>query len=633
MSERYTRLFSLPENLYAVGAPAIIAAGALLKDNQTGNVLAQLKLRSISSKTIKAATVSIKPLDTAGLSLGNYVTYQYLDLQVDRDTDFGQKTAIPLTNPATRSFGVIVSEAIFTDNSIWHGDDQPWEALAEPKNIDFLGDKELTKQFRMEYGGDCKNLLLEQKDLWHCVCGAINHREEMNCHLCYKVHSELLTIDIDDLEKKKEERLAGERVQSEKAKARAQKEIEIAQKKTIRNCAIIGSVAAFVVAVILIGNVLKRHYEKLEAYKTAVALMEEGQYEKAITAFESMSGYKDSAQKAHDAANALVEKAYSVAVEQMNMGEYAKAIASFGALEGYKDSNEKAYDAAVALIQHGNFKEAISAFQSMDGYDKVVERVYDMAMMLMDDRQYKDAVAAFKAVDGYKDSTEHVRFCTMRYNEELLESAQPGDYVSWGTYEQDNNLSNGAENIAWLVLERTDEKLFIISKYALDSKPYSEKDDSASDYYVAWENCTLRKWLNEDFLNTAFSSDEQAKIETVTVSADKNPVYDQVSGNSTQDKIFLLSIPEVERYFTSESTRQCKQTSYAYAQSNYAGEENGNCVWWLRTPGNPGSFTFSPHLAAVIEDGGWAFAGINFSGKNIALTSAVRPALWLNLEK
>ena len=64
MSERYSRLFSLPENLYAEGAPVIIAAGALLKDNQTGNVLAQLKLQNICNQIIKAATVRIFPMDT-----------------------------------------------------------------------------------------------------------------------------------------------------------------------------------------------------------------------------------------------------------------------------------------------------------------------------------------------------------------------------------------------------------------------------------------------------------------------------------------------------------------------------------------------------------------------------------------
>ena len=32
MSERYSRLFKLQENLYAEGAPVVIAAGTLLKD-------------------------------------------------------------------------------------------------------------------------------------------------------------------------------------------------------------------------------------------------------------------------------------------------------------------------------------------------------------------------------------------------------------------------------------------------------------------------------------------------------------------------------------------------------------------------------------------------------------------------
>ena len=40
MSERYSKLYVLPENLYAEGSPVIIAAGALLKDNQTGRVVA-----------------------------------------------------------------------------------------------------------------------------------------------------------------------------------------------------------------------------------------------------------------------------------------------------------------------------------------------------------------------------------------------------------------------------------------------------------------------------------------------------------------------------------------------------------------------------------------------------------------
>ena len=64
MSERYTRLFSLPENLYAEGAPILITAGALLKDNQTGNVLAQLKFKNIEGKKVKAIKAQLTLLDT-----------------------------------------------------------------------------------------------------------------------------------------------------------------------------------------------------------------------------------------------------------------------------------------------------------------------------------------------------------------------------------------------------------------------------------------------------------------------------------------------------------------------------------------------------------------------------------------
>ena len=98
MSERYLKLFSLEENLYIPGSPVLIAAGALLKDTQTGRILGQLKLQSISDQSIKAATVALVPLDTVGNPLGEPVSYQYLDLKVTRDAYWGNQ------DPILRSF-------------------------------------------------------------------------------------------------------------------------------------------------------------------------------------------------------------------------------------------------------------------------------------------------------------------------------------------------------------------------------------------------------------------------------------------------------------------------------------------------------------------------------------------------
>lgn len=187
MSERYQNLFTLPENLYTAGAPVLIAAGALLKDNQTGKVLAQLKLKNINKKAIKAMTVKIKPFDTVGNSLGDEIEYLYLDLTAKRNAFFGQKTPIILPNATTRAFSVIVSEVIFGDNSIWLGTAEPWESLLAPAPlVQELKDKELAKQYRIKYGKDCKNLFKAEKDLWYCPCGALNHKEETTCHLCKK---------------------------------------------------------------------------------------------------------------------------------------------------------------------------------------------------------------------------------------------------------------------------------------------------------------------------------------------------------------------------------------------------------------------------------------------------------------
>ena len=110
MSERYTRLFSLPGNLYAEGAPVAVVAGALLKDKQTGKVLAQLKLKSLSAKEIRVAKVKVVPYDTVNKQLDGIIHHEYLDLHVSRDQEFGQKEAFVLSNISTRGFSVSVTE-------------------------------------------------------------------------------------------------------------------------------------------------------------------------------------------------------------------------------------------------------------------------------------------------------------------------------------------------------------------------------------------------------------------------------------------------------------------------------------------------------------------------------------------
>ena len=167
-----------------------------------------------------------------------------------------------------------------------------------------------------------------------------------------------------------------------------------------------------------------------------------------------------------------------------------------------------------------------------------------------------------------------------------------------------------------MVLAKEGTKILVISKEALDCKPYNT---SYTD--VTWETCTLRKWLNNDFINAAFSADERTMIPTVTVSADKNPDYSTNPGNATQDQVFLLSITEVNKYFSSDSARQCEPTDFAVANGAWE-SDSGNCWWWLRSPG------YDPPFAATVLK----YGDVYEHGYYVDIDYyAVRPALWIDL--
>lgn len=153
MSERYSRLFTLPENLYAVGSPVVIAAGTLLKDNQTGKIVAQLKLKSISNKPITAVKVELYLFDTAGNSIEGSVVHDYLDLDASRDAEFAQKAPVPIPNSKARSYKASVTEVVFMDRSVWNADGGNWESLREPSFLMFE-DYELRKQYEIKFGRD-----------------------------------------------------------------------------------------------------------------------------------------------------------------------------------------------------------------------------------------------------------------------------------------------------------------------------------------------------------------------------------------------------------------------------------------------------------------------------------------------
>lgn len=350
--------------------------------------------------------------------------------------------------------------------------------------------------------------------------------------------------------------------------------------------------------------------------------------------------------------------------EAINEEAYKEAASTFASIAGFKDADNLAkecidkaeicrkdaiYSAAKSKITEDSVdscEEAIRMFQSISGWKDADEQI-SACRNKIEEIKAETEKAAKKRKKALIIAAPIVCACIafaivfitviipkQNYNavveklgQELadkLYTAEIGDAFTFGAYEQDNNESNGQEDVEWLVLAKEKTRILVISKYALDCKPYNT---SRTD--ITWETCTLREWLNNDFINSAFSDDEKAMISVTTISADRNPEYNTNPGIATQDQVFLLSITEVKNYLSSGGVGQCGPTDYAAANGACKGKRDGNYWVWLRSPG------IDPDFAASVSYKTYDSADVSpfYIGKPADTSGGgVRPAMWINLK-
>ena len=362
-------------------------------------------------------------------------------------------------------------------------------------------------------------------------------------------------------------------------------------------------------------------------------------YESAIRKFETISGWKDADEKIYACQKKIEEIKAKAEAERLEAEEHRIAVekakkkakkvfiaiasvacvcAVFLILLKTVIIPKQKYNQAMELIASGDYDSAYELLEELGKSEDIASNKYDRALKCIDSGDYKTACILLNGL-SYKDSAEKLKSA----KQVLLKNPKVGDIVYFGAYEQDNNTSNGKELIEWLVLAKEKNRILVISDKALDFQTYNSSITS-----VTWETCTLRKWLNTDFVNDAFSDGEKAMIPTVTVSADKNPQYDTDPGNATKDKVFLLSIVEAEKYFTSDEARECVPTEYAISNGactsdSYTKGGKATCWWWLRSPG------YDQYDAAGVHvDGDVHELGLCVSGGG----DAVRPAMWISID-
>ncbi len=217
------------------------------------------------------------------------------------------------------------------------------------------------------------------------------------------------------------------------------------------------------------------------------------------------------------------------------------------------------------------------------------------------------------------------------------------DCIWFGNYWQEDTNGDGKADmndektpIKWRVLSVEGDDVFLLADKSLDFQKYN-----ASYTDVTWETCTLRSWLNGygaeenvcqkdcssvNFMDYAFTSEEQSAIKTTNVVNDDNPKYGIEGGTNTSDKVYLLSIDEVsDPQYGFAPPIEDKSTSRRAVQTAYANKtksSDSEVYWLLRSPGS-----VSKCAAQVYYNG-----NIQMFGEHVDATySSVRPALHLNL--
>ena len=144
-----------------------------------------------------------------------------------------------------------------------------------------------------------------------------------------------------------------------------------------------------------------------------------------------------------------------------------------------------------------------------------------------------------------------------RLNIERLSELKIGDEFIYGRF-------SPWGHIKWRVIDSQPGKIEAICQAGynsfLDRQPYNKELVP-----VKWNTCSLRKFLNKDFIDNVFTEEERSRIINTEVTCENNSLFGTSGGDSTVDKVFILSASEASRLIPDDYSKKHK--------------------WWLRTPG------------------------------------------------
>ncbi|MCR5105188.1 MAG: DUF6273 domain-containing protein [Eubacterium sp.] len=265
---------------------------------------------------------------------------------------------------------------------------------------------------------------------------------------------------------------------------------------------------------------------------------------------------------------------------------------------------------------------------------KILCYILIFIFILSNNNGYRSTVHASEPVNDYDLRNPRVAF-------ETAETIYFGNY-----WQEDTNGDFKADildeklPVRWQILKRYDDNTaLVISEKALDVcvfNPYGYFDNENIKNYCMWDKSYIRKWLNGDdkgdFYREAFSDAEQNAIISVSNINAKSSENGIDAGADTNDKVFLLSLADINnKEYSITDISSCisdgnftqiispAMSSYAWIKNRYS--NNSENSYWLRSPGTNVS------RVTTVDNG----RKISYSGTSVFDSCLVKPVIKLDL--
>lgn len=385
---------------------------------------------------------------------------------------------------------------------------------------------------------------------------------------------------------------------------------------------------------------LKLYYSAMDKIKA----MQVSDIQGVVNTLKSIAEIRDSSEQLENYQKAWYDKAIDIG----DSGEYNNAIDILEALKSYSDSSDlvtyykaRRYefkdtndDRMRAIAMYQKIPEVKDSKERLEAVIGIQENIYAKGEEQLESEEFFEAKETFQSLGNYEDAKTRVKdaenarqnkikllYANQRYAEALhFQNLQAGDVIKFGEYEQDNNFENGKEAIDWIVLDVQDGEAFVISQSCLEVMQFGTQDGIK---LIVWEESDLRKWLNSDFIEIAFSEYSQKCIlQTSLTSISKWSFGNAEEGRECLNYIFLLGENEYENYLSNE--KKVSVTPYAQARCMDTAAYSG---WWLRDV----NFSSAGSQAAYVE---YTFENnVNVEYYACNYLHMVRPAMRIDLAK